>query len=498
MSIIEAIATSNVLNDSDSNQLSSHAECPISRPTDAEKSRRHVVLPLEILETVINLHAEEGDTETVKAWALTSRALLPSCRSHIFSTIKLLPDPSHPYWTEDTIVHIQLPLLRKFTRVIESNPDLAFYVRTLHFCVRRIDYHNELLARILQRLTHVKKLVLSSRIRTRVDPRLNWRDLSKELQRGLQSIIQSLSLVDLHLSAIFNLPAIILASSKNLRHLSLHYTDFVEVPIYPEVEAPGTLLLTSLTISNLSARGVRDLIKITFGDIPLVDLSRLSTFIVRQSHLQEVTVAAEVLQLSNHMQNFSITVDQGHGSVFFQGMVRPGTLKTLETFKAVIIISWQDSRADPLLGLCNEFDKWGGSNVLERVDVVVHVEEDAFTQTGAVWSRFNTLAVEDRFPALRKVILHIQFEDLRTLAAMDIHKGDEFQALKATERVDFEFTTRVLSSEANFRSKCCCVKPSISLMSSAKAVYPIRISGKGPGPTNAGADLNPGDMTTSA
>ncbi|KAJ3508751.1 hypothetical protein NLJ89_g5586 [Agrocybe chaxingu] len=452
----------------------------MARPTDAKKSMRPVVLPLEILEIVINLHAEEGDTETVKAWALTSRALLPSCRSHIFSTIKLLPDSSYPYWTEDTMVHIQLPLLKNFTRVIDSNPDLAFYVRTLHYCVRRIDYHNELLARTLQRLTHVKKLVLSSRIRTRVDPRLNWRDLSKELQRALQSIIQSPSLVDLHLSAMFNLPAIILASSRGFRHLSLHYTDFVEAPDYVEVDVPGSLFLTSLTISNLSARGVRDLIKATLDNVPLVDLSRLSTFIVRQSHLQEVIVAAEVLQLSNHMQNFSITVNQGHGPVFFQDLVRTGALKTLKTFKAVIIISWQDFRADPLLGLCDEFTKWGEKNVLERVDIVVHVEEDAFTQTGGVWSRLNTLADENRFPALRKVTLHIQFEDSRTLAAMTIREGDEFQALKASERIDFEFTSRVLSPEANFR------------------IYPIPMSGDGPTHASAGADWNLGDVTTSA
>ncbi|KAF8162932.1 hypothetical protein B0H34DRAFT_693475 [Crassisporium funariophilum] len=418
----------------------------ITRSKATALALRQFTFPLEILEHFVKCLADQGETATVKAWSLTCRSLLPPCRSHIFETVKL--KASTPYWYEGQEMHIRLEAITRFERLLDLNPDIAFYVRDVHYCVRNIDLDDQRMPALFRRLSRVRSLTLSSRIR-HFDPRLDWTTMSVDLQRVLLRIIQSPSLNKLHLSAIYNFPLNAFSSAVNLAYLELHYTSFAGWVDGDNVSIGRPHRLRSLVLRNLSGENVRTLIQAKQSNGALVvDCTGISDFHVKESHHRELEVAKEVLQIAKCTQTVSLYAIQGHGPPYFQDIIQSNTLNTLKNFAATVSIGDSGiSISDPLLKLCDEFEKWAGHNHIEQIDLTLIVESDADCPLGAVWERLNCLTNEDKFPVLRHLSLDITIhmwkwaEHIRK--ALEEQRSKEFKELLTSKRIDFRFSVRV-------------------------------------------------------
>jgi len=263
------------------------------------------VFPLELLEIIIGFLEEDEDTESLKSWALTSRSLVHRSQSSIFKTVKLLPDPSRHDWYEQL-----LPITSRFIELLESNPALALYIRTLYYCARRFDYYWPDIANALRKLTGVKKLVLTSRMGTDEDAWMNWIWLDGSVRSALEDIITSPSLVELHLSSVYNFPALLIGSVQNLQNLTLHHIEFtLNTQKNPKDLKISSLCLSSLTIDADMEVGLHQLADAEHTGVPILDLAHLSALTIR--NVGDMAPHIPVLQ---RMQNLgSLTVE---GEVF--------------------------------------------------------------------------------------------------------------------------------------------------------------------------------------
>ncbi|KDR81801.1 hypothetical protein GALMADRAFT_59586 [Galerina marginata CBS 339.88] len=190
-------------------------------------ARQTITLPTEIHDIIVGILAEEGDVKTVKILARTCKSILPTCRSHIFATLDLVPIQGLDNSCDDTADTFSR-LLENLRRVFASNPSLTFYVRKVYYMIRRIDDKPQDFHSVLKGCSRVKTLGLRGTIhdagtyRTSVD----WLNVSASLRAALASILHSPYFMELHLDHISNFPIRILAGSRNLSHLTIDAADF--------------------------------------------------------------------------------------------------------------------------------------------------------------------------------------------------------------------------------------------------------------------------------
>ncbi|KAF8965490.1 hypothetical protein BDZ97DRAFT_1918328 [Flammula alnicola] len=197
-------------------------------------------------------------------------------------------------------------------------------------------------------------------------------------------------------------------------------------PSDDEKVLPGTPHLRSLTLSTLSAPGIRTLMHAKRGDRPMIDLTKLIRLDVPYAHVQELDVAAEILQQAPCIESVSprvIYVFSADAIGLLGEVVTAHTLKTMKAFSTAIHIAWGPHRQS-LLTLCDTLDKLSGINVLERIELQVDVEGDAADQAHCPWAQLAAcLAARDRYPALRHVSLRIALMD--SSEAETVKKGIE-------------------------------------------------------------------------
>ena len=161
-------------------------------------------LPLEILACIIDLLGAEDDQDIKSLLNLSQacRTFVPLCRKYIFSSLSL---PNQ--WR-----------VERFSNLLSKNPDIARYVRHLHYCVvhNPIGNHepNVMILRMLKERSSLQFVDLRS-------ADLDWNSVPESIQSSLVFLLQLPTLTLLIISHIKGLPAAALSQCNNLRDFRL-------------------------------------------------------------------------------------------------------------------------------------------------------------------------------------------------------------------------------------------------------------------------------------
>lgn len=236
-------------------------------------SSRRTTIPLELHKIVTEILAEEGDLDTLKNYGLSCRSVLPTCQSHIFATLALLPKLSGQYCVELTDTFSRK--LENLFSIFTHNPGLAFYVRNVQYMIRSSEHKHQTFHRFFQSLPRVEALALHgtiSRANCHEAPVL-WNAFPSSLRSALSHIFSLPGFSHLHLDCISNFPIRTLLECKNLTHLTIETSDFEDEEA---LETNDVLVLRSLTFTEYSSRSVRSLLNAkSSSGLPVVDFTRL-------------------------------------------------------------------------------------------------------------------------------------------------------------------------------------------------------------------------------
>lgn len=265
-------------------------------------ARRSIPFPPEIYDIILGILAQDGVITTLKAAALTCKALLPTCRSHIFATLYLVPLPRrNADGACDSVAGAFSRKLENLRSVFKSNPDLAFYVRELHYMIRLADDKPQKFHSILQSLTRVKVLFLKGTIHDagpyQLSGTVDWPNLSTSLHTALKSVMHSSCFSELYLDHVNNFPIDILAGCRNLARLTVDSADFQDVR---QAGNDGRVRLNSLTFTDYSSRAIRSLM-----DSPIIDFTQLS--VLNSFDKTANTVVTSLLDRSKCLKSMACT-----------------------------------------------------------------------------------------------------------------------------------------------------------------------------------------------
>ena len=266
--------------------------------------------PPELIDAVIDqLH---GDTDALRACALTSTSWLPASRYHLFNTLSLEDEVSILRWTW----------------TFSTPSDIPSHVKNLHLgCVSLLDDNNSNATLDLSTFTHLKSLSIGG---SDVTPR--YRHLSgNSLQRV--TLLPSASLRTLSLSFPVLPISDVFSVVRHFTHLdNLHLRCFAVLPSFDTVDTKTDAsppFRGALTIvSHLDHRPlVTNLLAFPGG----IHFSRLSLAVLRDDelpHLRELVDAC-----SHAITSLHITLDIGKWNLLPRYLVRHITYSLSPTWR---------------------------------------------------------------------------------------------------------------------------------------------------------------------
>lgn len=217
------------------------------------------MLPYDIFTRIVDQLASQGNyEEDLRSCSQTCRMLVHPCRVHLFSAIVIKDNAHH------------------FADLLKRNPTIANYIRELTYHTRVL---SEDIANAFLLLNNIETLVL--RAHDAYSDVCKWTLLTPHLQRALIHLFNSPSLTCVHIDLFEDLPAILLSSCSNLRHLKLTYCDsFSPKACDTAIRVPPKLL--SLHVTNRkTCNAMEGLRTITRPDgLPILDLSCLQSLLI--------------------------------------------------------------------------------------------------------------------------------------------------------------------------------------------------------------------------
>jgi hypothetical protein len=186
--------------------------------------------------------------------------------------------------------------------LLSENPDIACYVRSLHYEVHNPFSDHELnILDILKKRSSLQSVEIMT-------PELDWYDLPGSLQSSLVSLIQLPTVVKLSLHSIFWFPAIAFSGCINLIDLQLRYIELAppdddQVISRSKIPTPVSLYIDDRTF------GVADLLNSTslHADGPIVDFSRLQKAEFTVKTRREICQAIDLIKETTRLEYLSIT-----------------------------------------------------------------------------------------------------------------------------------------------------------------------------------------------
>lgn len=223
-------------------------------------------IPHDILISIIDELAFQGCFESLRACSRTCRMLLHQCYTHLFSTI--------------TIIHNNAT---QFAALLHQNPKIQGYVRELYY---EPSISSEVLAKAFLLLSSVKTLSLQGRCGASATLCSKWCSLPPHMQHALGHLFGSPSVTHIRIYHFTNVPAILLSSCSNLRHLDINRsTSFTSKACNTPLLAPPKPL--SLNIAKALGPAMKKLLIGRRADgLPMLDLSSLQslTTTIRMMH----------------------------------------------------------------------------------------------------------------------------------------------------------------------------------------------------------------------
>jgi hypothetical protein len=249
-------------------------------PTSIMESR--TTLPLDILQNIIDLLVDgnDGNIKPLLILSQTSKSMVPLCRKHLFSNLKLLRDLKS----------------ERFANLISKNPDIARYVKSLTFTVYNPISDDELnILDLLKKRSSLQTIILQT-------SGMDWNDFPESMQTSIVSLIQLPTISRLCLESFKGFPATAISGCSNLMHL-----DFRKVELAPpevnhviprsKISKLETLHLKKKTYSLAALLNSAN----QHEGGPIVDFSRLQKALFDVESRSEIDLVNEVIKVTTRL-----------------------------------------------------------------------------------------------------------------------------------------------------------------------------------------------------
>ena len=254
-------------------------------------------LPLDILLDIINLLAsgDDEDIKSLKILSQTSKSMVPLCRKHLFSTLDLHSDLKSN--------------LQRFSDLLSKNPDIASYVRSLHYivCLLPISDHEMNILDILKKRSSLHTIELWS-------SGVEWNNLAESMRSSLVSVIQLPTVTSLSIESFKGFPSTALSGCGNLIHLQLGGLNLAPPEVNQVISRSKIPAPLSLTINtkplyiNTDTYGFASLMNSAslHADGPIVDFSRLQKAVFQVDSRGDINQVNELIKVTTRLENMEI------------------------------------------------------------------------------------------------------------------------------------------------------------------------------------------------
>ncbi|KJA14245.1 hypothetical protein HYPSUDRAFT_208872 [Hypholoma sublateritium FD-334 SS-4] len=392
-------------------------------------------VPFDILSYITNILVIESDNESLRAFSLLCKFMVPLCRQYLFSSVTLRSSKS------------TTPKGIGLTRFLSGSPDTTCRIKNLEFVVETPTSTSQdvldILKIMLSQSTSLQSITFSS---------LGWPDwnvLHKPTKALLVSLIQLPTVTHLKLGAIKNFPLVALSFCSGL-------TDF-SVSAYPyKAISPdsGQIVSRSKIPSPVSLyirhfySAIAILMRPPSPNVidPIMDFSRLVDASFHICSENDASQMAELLKTAGRLQTLFIDYEEDH-PLQLAGLGSSLAINAYQTLKSVKLSLLVDGdHHDPLYGLPLELQQLSGNNVLEelKVDVLVSVDKPCPTDSDD-WSDLDAvLTKQGAFPMLRRVTLNLLWsscdrDEEEVEALLDSLTRDRFPRLLQNSAIHFLF-----------------------------------------------------------
>ena len=263
-----------------------------------------VYVPLDIIEHIVDwvdiagradnyLDRDDDDPAnprlaSLKACALAGRQFLPFVRRKIFSKISFLVLPyGHQHRSR---------YIRSFNRLLDRTPDIASFVRSLDYGMRRSDFEDIQVRILLGRLSMIRELHICGI--SKLDRGLTWGLIPPDYLSILRSIFHLPSLTVLRVTKLLNFPFSLLASISHLRILDISrvkFNDQEDYHITTTMPYPRSHLLELHTLNS----DINGLVTALRKALPVFDITELKSLYI--------TVGFEAQEKGTINQIFEVT-----------------------------------------------------------------------------------------------------------------------------------------------------------------------------------------------
>ena len=350
------------------------------------------VLPIDIIDRIIDIVGENKDTNPLKELALVSYAFLQMCSKHLFADVEL-----HNASPKRGVASSK----KGFIKLLKTRPDVVKYIRKLKY---KVDFNfnedDRLLSSILSNFLPTTSL-LNRLSLTQFD----WNTLDSSLISAFLHLMHLPTINHIDLLHIKDFPLSSLTSSVNLHELNifrLSCDDTLEedgsprivvqlemMPKIRELYTSGSVVLTSKLLHAKKQDG-----QPAFN---FMDLRLYSTCFDDERNIRYLLEKAKLLE------QLHLSVILGQSLVGLHNILSLNT-RTLKVLDLAVSL-YDFSLSLPLAGLCDELEALAGdNNILEalsfRVHVNVHETEDF---VGAIIQKVENVLVKPGWSALRRV-----------------------------------------------------------------------------------------------
>jgi len=236
--------------------------------------------------------------ETMKTCSLACRHFRPICQRHIFAAIRL--DFSKRHFRKN-------PLAPRFRRLMDRNPSISRYVRSLDY-VELFDSKRG--APVLRRFRHVKSFTFGfSDYDPSFPPQQDWEKMTISLRTSLYFFIKANNIVELCLFNIQNLPMSFLLYFPALSLLDIYQVSVAHAP-FP-ITFPGKPVaprISSLIIRPGSLSTVWELLgegSVESGSI--LDLKELSELSVSSEDSNAMEIVRHILKTTENIKTVTLS-----------------------------------------------------------------------------------------------------------------------------------------------------------------------------------------------
>ena len=247
--------------------------------------------PLEVIEEIID--SLQDDSAALKACSQTCLYLLPLCRKYIFQSVVLQPR------SQEAKLRGLPRYVTLFGNLLDSNWQIAGYVRNLMYRMETADFEDESVPRILDKLHRIEYFVLTGAGNQYID----WSTLRPDLGKSLSRIIYSAKHLDI--SRIEALPINIFTPCINLINLRLglikgimygYDHGWLVQDAVPQLQSFTSVLCGGYTASLVKAKRSED--------VPVLDFSNLRVLGINIDEYSGSEALEALMQVTKQLETF--------------------------------------------------------------------------------------------------------------------------------------------------------------------------------------------------